>query len=521
MTDQLDSTTPPSTPEPVAAPPKDRLGANYFKLFGASTISNLGDGIGLIAYPWLASAVTRNPFLISLVAVVQRLPWLLFSLPAGVITDRNDRRTLMVLANSIRAVLTLGVAFIVLGKQGVLPGPDEINDAATDFATDHLLYVIVLLATLLMGFAEVLYDNSAQTFMPSIVHKQHLEKANGRLWSIEMVANTFVGPPLGALLLVAAFSVPFFFDAATFAVSAALIALIPATKRRSKSRAVPAPGAPATGTPATEHGAEGDQTPDHELAVGPRQSSRPAPGAPATKHGVEGDQTPDHEPAVSPRPSSWKDELREGFAWLWSHDLLRPMAIILGLLNMLGTMSVATMVLFAQEVLETTPTEFALLETGGAIGGVIGGWTASRIAKKIGAGPSLSLTLTVGGATTCVMGIANSWYLVWLMFAIAMLVAVLWNVITVSLRQSIIPDHLLGRVNSVYRFFAWGMMPLGAALGGLIVVLTDVWGSRELALRMPFFIAGGLHFVVWAVAAPKLTTAKIEAARAAAASDDD
>jgi MFS family permease len=485
MTDQLDSATPPSTPEPVTSPPKDRLGANYFKLFGASTISNLGDGIGLIAYPWLASAVTRNPFLISLVAVVQRLPWLLFSLPAGVITDRNDRRTLMVLANSIRAVLTLGVAFIVLGKQGVLPGPDEINDAATDFATDHLLYVIVLLATLLMGFAEVLYDNSAQTFMPSIVHKQHLEKANGRLWSIEMVANTFVGPPLGALLLVAAFSVPFFFDAATFAVSAALIALIPATKRRSKSRAVP------------------------------------APGAPATKHGVEGDQTPDHEPAVSPRPSSWKAELREGFAWLWSHDLLRPMAIILGLLNMLGTMSVATMVLFAQEVLETTPTEFALLETGGAIGGVIGGWTASRIAKKIGAGPSLSLTLTVGGATTCVMGIANSWYLVWLMFAIAMLVAVLWNVITVSLRQSIIPDHLLGRVNSVYRFFAWGMMPLGAALGGLIVVLTDVWGSRELALRMPFFIAGGLHFVVWAVAAPKLTTAKIEAARAAAASDDD
>ena len=55
--------------------PKDRLGRNYFKLFGASTISNLGDGIGVIAYPWLASAVTRNPLLIALVGVVQRLPW--------------------------------------------------------------------------------------------------------------------------------------------------------------------------------------------------------------------------------------------------------------------------------------------------------------------------------------------------------------------------------------------------------------------------------------------------------------
>ena len=69
------------------------------------------------------------------------------------------------------------------------------------------------------------------------------------------------------------------------------------------------------------------------------------------------------------------------------------MAIILGLLNMLGTMSTATMVLFAQEVLETSPTEFALLSTGGAVGGAVGGWTASQIAQRIGSGPSLYPTL--------------------------------------------------------------------------------------------------------------------------------
>ena len=60
-----------------------RLGPNYRKLFAATTISNLGDGVGVIAYPWLASAITRNPLLIALVGVVQRLPWLLFTLPAG------------------------------------------------------------------------------------------------------------------------------------------------------------------------------------------------------------------------------------------------------------------------------------------------------------------------------------------------------------------------------------------------------------------------------------------------------
>jgi hypothetical protein len=75
---------------------------------------------------------------------------------------------------------------------------------------------------------------------------------------------------------------------------------------------------------------------------------------------------------------------------------------------------------------------------------------------------------------------------------------------------------LLGRVNSVYRFFAWGMMPVGAALGGLIVAGTESFASREMALRMPWFVAGLLHIVLFAYAAPKLTTKKIEDARAGA-----
>ena len=74
----------------------DRLGRNYRRLFGAATISNLGDGVALVAYPWLASAITRNPLLIAIIVVVQRLPWLLFALPAGVLTDRHDRRRLMI-----------------------------------------------------------------------------------------------------------------------------------------------------------------------------------------------------------------------------------------------------------------------------------------------------------------------------------------------------------------------------------------------------------------------------------------
>ena len=91
----------------------------------------------------------------------------------------------------------------------------------------------------------------------------------------------------------------------------------------------------------------------------------------------------------------------------------------------------------------------------------------------------------------------------------------LWNVITVSLRQTIIPDHLLGRVNSVYRFFAWGMMPIGLAVGGLLVSGAEAAGmDREMSLRLPYFFSAVALFFVFLWAAPKLTTEKIETARA-------
>ena len=90
---------------------------------------------------------------------------------------------------------------MVLARQDALPAPDAVSDAATVITTDTGLYLLVLVATLLLGIAEVLYDNSAQTFMPSIVHTDNLEKANGRMWSAELVANTFAGPPLAALLI--------------------------------------------------------------------------------------------------------------------------------------------------------------------------------------------------------------------------------------------------------------------------------------------------------------------------------
>jgi MFS family permease len=426
------------------------LGPSYRKLFTASTISNLGDGISIIAYPWLASAITRNPVLIALVAVAQRLPWLVFTLPAGVITDRGDRRQLMVGANALRAVLTAIVAVAVFARGDVLPAPDDVDQVVS---TEWLLYVILIIATLLLGVGEVLYDNSAQTFLPSIVEQSELERANGRLYSAELVANQFAGPPLASLLLAVGFALPFVIDAGSFAVSAALVFSIVATPR---ARADP-----------TER-----------------------------------------------RP--WRAEAAEGFRWLWHHDLLRTLAITLGLLNMLGSVGGALTVLWGQEVLGTSTTEFALLMTATAFGGVLGGWVASAVSRRIGSGPSLGLTLWGGGLCSIALGLVSNWPFAWLLLFVIMFTAVLWNVITVSLRQTIIPDRLLGRVNSVYRFFGWGAIPIGGLIGGVLVAVLDGPLSRESALRAVWIIPGIAQLVVSVFAMPRLTTAKLAEARAAA-----
>jgi MFS family permease len=81
------------------APNQAYLGEDHCRLWMTHATSNLGDGISGVAYPWLASAVTRSPLRIASVAAVSRLPWLVSTLPAGVITDRFDRQKIIVALN--------------------------------------------------------------------------------------------------------------------------------------------------------------------------------------------------------------------------------------------------------------------------------------------------------------------------------------------------------------------------------------------------------------------------------------
>jgi MFS family permease len=429
---------------------KAKLGRAYWKLWSATAVSNLGDGVSGVAYPWLASAVTRSPLLIAAAGFASRLPWLVFTLHAGVITDRFDRRKLILGMDLFRGILTVIVGAIVLLNRDSLPSLNELT-SITDMETNWVLYLTLILTSFLFGLAEVLRDNSAQTLMPSVVSEENLEKANGRMWSAESLTNSFIGPPLGSLLIGVSIFIPFFFDAVSFFVAVALIASIGG-------------------------------------------SFRPVIEKPREK-------------------INFKSEIKEGFRWLWAHPLLRPMAIILGFMNGVGSMVTATYILFAQEVLKTSVFVFAVLGMAAAVGGIIGGLLAPKISEKCGSGPSLWMAMILAPVGTAIIGFTSTWQIVWVVTVFQTIAAILWNTITVSLRQSIIPSHLLGRVNSVYRFFAWGSIPIGMFLGGGLVAVGQLFLSREMALRTPYFTGAVLGLIIFAMAASKLTTSAIEKAR--------
>ncbi len=172
----------------------------------SSWVSNLGDGIALAAAPLLVASQTRDPLLIALAALLQRLPWLVFGLYAGVIADRVDRRWIIVVGNIVRVVILAGLVGFIIG--------------------DAVDVTIVLVALFVLGSAEVFVDVTAGTLLPMIVDHADLGIANARLIFGNMTLNQLAGPAVGAALFALGSAVPFGAQGAAMALAAVLIGRI-------------------------------------------------------------------------------------------------------------------------------------------------------------------------------------------------------------------------------------------------------------------------------------------------------
>ena len=164
------------------------------RFISASGMTNLADGVAVVAWGWIASLLTRDALLVALVPVALRLPWALLALPAGVVTDRVDRRRLIVTMDGLRALAFFGAALAIWMAMPMGVAPAE-------GVSSPWLYAALLVSALVVGGAEVFRDNAAQTMLPALVAPENLERANGQLWSAELLTNALIGPALGAFLI--------------------------------------------------------------------------------------------------------------------------------------------------------------------------------------------------------------------------------------------------------------------------------------------------------------------------------
>jgi MFS family permease len=393
-----------------------RLPAAYWRLQGAAVVDNVGDGASAAALPLLAVALTRDPRLVALVSAAAALPWLLLSLPAGALVDRHDRAALMWRAQALQAVVAVGLTATVAFGAASIP--------------------LLAGAAFAVGACEVVFGNAAQAILPDLVPAADLHRANGQQFAATTTARVFVGPPVGSLLFATAAVLPFGLDAASFAVSAALLARLP---RRARPRAAPLGQA-----------------------------------------------------------------IAEGLRWLGGHRLLRTLALLLAVNLFCFQLANVTLVLLATQELHVGTRAYGLLLTAGAVGGIAGGLVNHRIAARLGTRPTMLLALAGAVPAYLVSGASPDAYVLGLLLAVISFFSSMWNVVTVSLRQGIVPARLLGRVNSVYRMLSLGLTPFGAVAGGFV--------AHDLGVRAAYPIAGVLRGSALILALPALLSVSRQSA---------
>jgi MFS family permease len=183
-----------------------RLGVGFRWLLGSSWVSNLGDGIAIAAGPLLMASLTDDARLVALAATLQWLPPLLFGLLAGALSDRLDRRLIVVTVDLVRA------AFLAVMTLTIL--------------TDRVSIGVVLVTLFLVGTAEVFADNTSQTLLPMLVARDDLALGNSRLQTGFITVNQLAGPPIGAGLFALGTAWPFATQAFVVAAGAVLVSRI-------------------------------------------------------------------------------------------------------------------------------------------------------------------------------------------------------------------------------------------------------------------------------------------------------
>lgn len=292
--------------------------------------------------------------------------------------------------------------------------------AATGTLSIWSLYVVIFL----YGVGETVYDGAIRAVVPSIVPKALLPRANGRIEAAETVVQNFLAGPITSLLFAVTVLIPLGVNAFAFALAAGLALALPA------------------------------------VASG-RQFALPRPAV--------------REP--------WYRQLGEGYRFIFGNRMLTILLFLSTFIGLMFSAATATFVLFLVDHLALPEEWFGVFMLCGAAGGILGSLLAPLLTARFRAGPTMAVANLVASLPIVpLFFFPNLWVAgaAWFLTSVGVLV---WNVLVMSLRQSIIPGRLLGRVHGSWRTILWGSMPIGSLLGGLIA---------RVDITLPFLIGGGL-----------------------------
>lgn len=272
------------------------------------------------------------------------------------------------------------------------------------------------------GAAETVYDTSSQSILPQLVDRSQLPKANGNLYAAQLGGSEFVGPPLAGVLVGVGVAVAFGVPLLLWLAAIGMLLLVHGGFRTTGS---------------TER-------------------------------------------------TTLRAEVAEGLRFLWHHRVLRTFTVMVGVFNFSTNAAGSILVLYAVGPLSPmnlSEQAFGVLLSTVALGSVVGSFLARRVERALGRARSLAVAVVAGALFVGIPAVTTNPYVIGAVFFVGGAGIMILNIIMVSMRQSITPDRVLGRLSSSHRLVAYGAQPLGAVVGG---------GLAQLVGLRPVFAITGL-----------------------------
>jgi predicted MFS family arabinose efflux permease len=303
---------------------------------------------------------------------------------AGALTDRLDRRLIVVVVDLTRAAVLVVLTLAVV--------------------TDHVPIAVALAAHFVLGSAEVFADNSAQTLLPMLVHRDDLALANSRLQAGFITVNQLAGPPLGAALFAVGAAWAFGAQAVVVALGAVLVLRV----------ALP------------PHGRD------------PHRSTH------------------------------LRHDIAEGFRWVRHHPPVRTLVLTIFTFNITFGAAWSVLVLYATVRLGLGEVGFGLVTTEGAVGGLVGTASYGWITRRVSLGDLMRIGLVVETLTHLALALTTSPWVAMPVFFVFGAHAFIWGTTSVTVRQRAVPMALQGRVGSVNLVGVFGGLVIGSTIGGVL-----------------------------------------------------